>query len=384
MKYKDLSITWRGDVTSYSSIAQYSRGILEPLIKGGASVRLELTRPSSPEAVLSEWWVENFKSLTKAQPGKTTIVAGQVGNITIKSNENVVFIPDWHTKEFPLALSGILKRSQIQKFIVPNLEMKKSLEKVTDKSVKEVYPLIDVDSLNLVKPLEINGVNHNTVLFGFIGEWNNKNNISDLVISYFKTFTDKDNVALVLKTFNGSHGDLNERKKLSALIKKIKSDCKKPNLPPVILLQETMSYETILSLMKRINIYISSSRGESFGLDLISTMAMGKQVIACDHSLMRTYFEKETFNLKKIDFSYEPVTLDNKFYNISDDWARMNMESLSKNMKDAFMAYLFNQSEIKQSSKEVKKIIRSINSENQMNKLFEFLNNTYQVPQVTL
>ena len=79
-KYSDISITWNGDVTSTSGWGQYARSILEPLIKGGASVRLELMQPTRPEAILSDWWGEQFKILSKNQPGMMRINHGGLHN----------------------------------------------------------------------------------------------------------------------------------------------------------------------------------------------------------------------------------------------------------------------------------------------------------------
>ena len=359
MKYKDIHITWRGDVTSYSGTGQYARALLKPLILGGASVRLEMQPPHKPECEVEPWWAEQFQLLSKNSPGDLTIVCGPIDRVNLSHGNKTVLFTHWECKDVPTNAKVIIGKEEVIEVIVPSQEMCAMGIEQLDKPVDYVHMPIDIDSLNKVTPLSINGIDDSTILFGAMGEWNNRNNLSDTVVAYLKAFTDKDNVALVLKTFANNAQDLNERQKLLGLIRKIKEDCKRPNLPRIVILQEVMGYSTIDSLIKRINIFVCSSRGESKNYSLMRALGMGKQAIICDHTANATLCKKDTSNIYRVPYIYEPIILDKGMYNISDTWARVDCETLSTLMRDSMVDLLQKGAEMKDEGKKVKAYLRT-------------------------
>jgi len=385
MKYRDINITWKGDITSYSGTAQYARALLKPIILGGASIRIEMQPPIKPECELDPWWVEQFKILARNSPGELIINCGPLERLSFDNNKKNIVLTNWESKNVPVNSLEFFKKDEIIHVVVPNESLVQNAQGYIDKPVSCVKMPIDIDTLNKVDPLEIAGIDNSTVLLGCTGEWNNRKNLSDIVVAYLKAFTDKDNVALVLKTFANNAQDLNERKKLLELVKKIKSDCKRENLPKIIILQEVMSYNTINSLFKRINIYVCSSRGESKNISLMKSLGMGKQTIFCNHSGNSAFTNKDNINILNIPFVYEPIILDKGLYNISDCWARIDCETLSKLMNESVVKLLQNATEIKEAGKKNKNMLRQeFNVDKEVDKLVEIIRQHQTVPVIQL
>lgn len=385
MKYRDIIITWKGDITSYSGTAQYARALLKPLILGGASVRIEMQPPIKPECELDPWWVEQFKILSKNSPGELIINCAPLERLSFSNDKKNIVLTNWESKNVPVNSLDFFKKEEVICVIVPNESLISSAKGYINKPISCVKMPIDIDNLNKVTSLEIAGVDQSTVLLGTTGEWNNRKNLSDIVVAYLKAFTDKDNVALVIKTFANNAQDLNERKKLVSLVRKIKEDCKRSNLPKIIILQEVMSYDTIDSLLKRINIYVCSSRGESKNYSLMKSLGMGKQAIFCNHTANSAFSNKDNFNILNIPFVYEPVILDKGIYNISDCWARIDCETLSKLMNEAVVKLLQNGLEIKEAGKKNKNMLRqSFNADKEVEKLADIIRQHQTVPLIQL
>jgi len=349
-KYSDINITWCGDITSYSGWAQHARGVLEPLINGGANVRLEMVQPGRPETKLPKWWEETFGNLSKASPGNLAICHGGIDMFRSKpTNLPLVISTHWETQEIPSSIVGLFNESNAIGLIVPNDELRKSAERKINKPVFTVnFPI------NKLQPssnqLELSGIKDNTIVFGIVGEWNNRHNISDAVISYLRAFTSRDNVALVLKTFVHNPSSVDERQKMLNLLRQIKNDAKKPNTPNIIVIQDILSYNSMDALLSRINIYISTSRGASKDISCMRVAAAGKQCIVPDHTAYKILASARYNQIYNIRHIYEPVILTPGLYNINDSWAKIDTVQLSDLMNRAYNDLLLNASMLKEDS----------------------------------
>ena len=358
--YSDISLTWSSDLTSYSGWAQHARGILKPLLLGGAQIRLELQRPSRPEARLDKFWEEKFKILTKCSPGHVKIFHGSINNIG--NNETggpIVVSTHWETKDVPNGWLPTLRRKDISSIIVPDDTLRDSLINHVEKPVYSVPFAIDSNELKGIHPINLNGLETNTIVFGVIGQWNNRRNMSDVVVAFLRAFSDKDNVALVIKTFGNDPVNIEDRKKLIDLIRQIKKDCKKPNLPKIVMLQEICSYKTMTSLLSRINIYVSASRGESKDISMLRCAAMGKQCILSDNTAHKPIINYNNPAIYPVSGSEEPVMLSNGPYDILDSWFRSDSIMLSEQMHKAYIDLLLHGEDTRSNLKKLKSNIRS-------------------------
>jgi glycosyltransferase involved in cell wall biosynthesis len=337
-KYQDISITWEGDVTSTSGWAQHARGIIKPLVDGGASVRVNMLKPSRPEQLLDAWWEEHFKILTKAQPGVVKINHGGFQNANPNPGGGpLILMTHWETEKVPI--QWVTSFSPFNEIWVPNPVMLGDGRVSSIAVPTRVVPFpINVKSIEKVTSrADISGIKSSDVVFGAVGQWNQRRNMSDLIIAYLSEFTEKDNVCLVIKTFGNTYENIDERNKISNLVHELKRNVNRPALANIVLLRDNFSYESFLSILRRFDIYCSTSRGESKHITLGMSAAMGKQCIYVDTPCNREFTSMNSKMLFPISYVCEPVVQMGSIYSAMDYWARPDLEMTARAMRSAYV-----------------------------------------------
>jgi glycosyltransferase involved in cell wall biosynthesis len=121
-------------------------------------------------------------------------------------------------------------------------------------------------------------------LFYFAGEFVNRKNFDGMLRAYYNAFTNRDRVALVIKTaFPGKSGD-DERTQISSEIGRIKESMRRfgnpAKYPPVLLFTGTWSNTDIHRLHKTCSVFVSLSHGEGWCIPCHDALCHGKPVIA--------------------------------------------------------------------------------------------------------
>ncbi len=337
-KYKDISLTWEGDVTSMSGWARHARALLRPLIEGGASVKLNLKQPGRPELRLGPWWEEQFGILTRSTPGFVQINHGPINNI----NKNItggptVLLTHWETESIPVQWIGGIN-DHFDELWVPTEQLLDSSSAQIKIPTREILCPIDVDELNSSisrDSMDIVGLNEGAIVFGTVGHWNQRRNMSDVILGYLSEFTRKDNVALVVKTFGNNPNDPNEKQRIVQLVKELKNSINKPGMPEVILLQDVFSEATFNSIINRFSVYVSSSRGDSKDIAMQKACALGRQCVYVDSLVHKDYTALKSDLLYPVGYVNEPVIQMGTTYSGMDYWARPDVKSLGKRMREA-------------------------------------------------
>ena len=112
--------------------------------------------------------------------------------------------------------------------------------------------------------------------FYSIGEFNARKGIDDLIHTYCKTFTDKDNVRLIIKTHYKSYSDDNKQYCKSLIFDILKQYS---NYPEIICILDNMSSDEILGLHSIGDCYISLTKSEGFGLTIFDAFNYKKKII---------------------------------------------------------------------------------------------------------
>lgn len=342
-KYLDVAINWYGDITSISGNSIYARNIIKTLITNGASVRIFPIQPQAPVARLDSWWEQNLNLLINSNHGYLDIYHGNPLGFdrTNKSNFNKsVILTHWETNEVPIGWINVINSNFDYLWLTNKGTYNTSLNSGIDLPTKYCRPGLDFDSMPNDK-LSIVGVNDNTLVFGAIGAWNNRKNFSDLIISYSSEFIESDNVCLVIKTSGNNPSDPNEKVRITNLVRELRKNINNPSLPPIILLQDLYSYETLNSIINRFDIYVSASRGESKAYSLLQAMYKGKPCIIPDDMHMNydiirlnnIYHSEILYNYKTAS---EPVIQMGNYYSSRDNWSRPNTTELASKMKEAY------------------------------------------------
>ena len=338
--YKNISITWTGDITSISGSAQHARRMLEPLIEGGAHVKLEPRNPSAPEVKLSSWWISSIEKLTQSAPGMVCINHGHPGQM--RKNEiggPTVLFTHWDTYKIPIQWEKPM--AEYDEIWTPTRSMSASIQEVTGTPAKVLpFPLQDQD-FSCSPVAEIDGIPPETFVFGAVGTWNNRRNFTDVITSYIGTFSSRENVALVIKTLAVNAFDPNSRASLLRVVATIKKGFNKQDIPKIVIIQDPLEDSAMDSVINRFNCFISASRCDNKNIAMMKTMAKGKPVIvpmlhANIDIINSMNIEKFKDYIYPIAHSAMPVMQMGNYYTANDFWANINLEQLMISMKKVY------------------------------------------------
>lgn len=119
---------------------------------------------------------------------------------------------------------------------------------------------------------------------GTVLEWTRRHNI-EAFISTTMVGLPHDKGIVVIKVNRPPNVDVNaSRAEATDYISKIKTSLKVPLLPPIVFIDDLMTEEDLRGLIKTFDLYISTSRGEGVDYHALYAMAMGKPVIAPNHT----------------------------------------------------------------------------------------------------
>ncbi|HBF68050.1 MAG TPA: hypothetical protein DDW20_01855 [Firmicutes bacterium] len=108
--------------------------------------------------------------------------------------------------------------------------------------------------------------------------------IDALLKAYFATFSKKDNVCLVLKTFPNPHNN----------VKQLLDQLQTINSPEVEWIDFDLPNNELYGLYKACDCYVSTSRGEGFGLPVAEAMLARIPTIVCNNSGLKDFANENT------------------------------------------------------------------------------------------
>ena len=138
----------------------------------------------------------------------------------------------------------------------------------------------------------------------FSGNTERKHPVS-LIKSYWYAFQNKENVALVLKTYRSDYSE-KEKDAIRLSIKRLKSMTPMDNYPPIYLISHMLSNDEIIGLHKKGDCYFSTDRAEGFGLSPFMAGACGKPIIVTGFGGSTEYAKPDNSYL--IDYQLTPCS----------------------------------------------------------------------------
>lgn len=204
---------------------------------------------------------------------------------------------------------------------------------------------IDPEKYNNITPYNIAGVNEDAYVFYSIFQWTERKNPVALMHAYWYAFQNKENVALVFKTYKSSYS-IQEKESIRKTLKEVKhlivfdEDIRaKLYLIPDILSESEMS-----GLHARGDCYVSLDRGEGFGLNPFAAGACGNPIIVSNWGGSLEYAKKDNsylINCLETPVSGMPWS---PWYRGDQLWAEPNIKHAAELMKHVYE----NQKEAKQ------------------------------------
>lgn len=145
-----------------------------------------------------------------------------------------------------------------------------------------------------------------------------------LLEAYGKTFTNNDDVSLVIKTFKNPHNEVKE------LLKIFKD--KNPSYPEVIIIEEDLASEELKALYEECDVLLAPSKAEGFGLPIAEAILSGLPVITTNWGGQLDFCNDQ--NSWLVDYKFEYA--ETHFNIFGSVWAKVDVEDLAQKMLEAY------------------------------------------------
>jgi glycosyltransferase involved in cell wall biosynthesis len=172
----------------------------------------------------------------------------------------------------------------------------------------------------------------NTYKFYSISQFTDRKGIIDLVRVFCETYSEDDDVILLLKTFRDGYSLEEQKKCITAIVETIKS-CNNKKYAPVIFIKENLNFDEIQSLHNIGNCYISLPKAEGFGLGIHDAFNLNKPIITTGFGGHVEYLGSNYEGLVK--YTLEPVNKESfpkLNFDDSYEWANVDLNHVSKLM----------------------------------------------------
>ena len=172
----------------------------------------------------------------------------------------------------------------------------------------------------------------NCFKFYSINQLTDRKGILDLIKVFCETYTDNDEVGLLLKTFRDGHS-VEEQKKCISLISETIKSCNNKKYAPIVFIKENLNFDEIQSLHNIGDCYISLAKAEGFGLGIHDAFNLNKPIIVTGFGGQVEYLGNDYTGL--VNYELEPVNKNSfpKFnFDESYKWANCDLNHASKLM----------------------------------------------------
>lgn len=197
-------------------------------------------------------------------------------------------------------------------------------------------------------------VNDNFVFY-FIGEWNERKNLNDLIFAYWREFTREEEVRLLLKVNKGGLSPDVLGKNILNHLEKMKQVYRLWNkasyYPEVMVVSEYLSNEDLVRLHRSCNCFVTTSYGEATCIPLLNALYLDKTVIS-------------TKDIGAVDSEFDIITAESHevpcmcgnpplpyLYSGWETWRQVSIIDLQKKMREVFNGKQCHNSPAKVSSK---------------------------------
>ena len=171
--------------------------------------------------------------------------------------------------------------------------------------------------------------------------------------AYWYAFQNNENVALVLKTYRSDYSD-QEKEAIRRTLNRMKDIMPMPTYPKIYLIPDLLTDNEINGLHKRGDCYLSTDRGEGFGLSGAQAGSFGNPIMVTGFGGALEYAKEDNSYL--IDNSLMPVFGQpwSPWYLGTQLWSQVDIHHCSKLLRHVYE----NQNEAKQKGLKLQKFIK--------------------------
>lgn len=173
--------------------------------------------------------------------------------------------------------------------------------------------------------------------FYSIFEWTERKNPLVLFEAFWLEFANEDGVSLTIKTYVDNFSKT-KRLEIDSSIKQLKKRLNLVQYPPIYLYRNLMDRMQVYRFHKTFDCFISTHRGEGWGIPQVEAMLLGKPVISTNCGGVHEYLTDKKDALL-LPYSLVPLkenTRNNHWYTTDQNWASVDVEEVRKVMRTAF------------------------------------------------
>jgi glycosyltransferase involved in cell wall biosynthesis len=190
---------------------------------------------------------------------------------------------------------------------------------------------MSVEEFENVGPYQINGVSDDTFIFYDIFQFTEKKAPLDAIKTYWATFQNDEDVALVIKTYRSDFSD-GEKDAIRRTVRRIKNQMRMDKYPPIYLILDMLSEEQITALHNKGDCLISLNKGEGVGLVPLQAAAHGNPIIITGWGGSLEYAKPDLAYL--VDYFLEPCfgMIYSPWHDGTQWWAKADLKHASELM----------------------------------------------------
>lgn len=174
-------------------------------------------------------------------------------------------------------------------------------------------------------------------LFYSIFEWTDRKNPEALIRAYLQEFKHQENTGLLLKTYFRNFSYSN-KKMIRNKIGMIRAELGvTPEQAPIYLYLDLMDRQQVMRLHVTGDCFISTHRGEGWGLPQVEASLAGKPIISTGYGGCHEYFtDKDAYLIPYTMTPLKGMEHNQRFYNNSQQWADVDIKQVQKLMRKVY------------------------------------------------
>jgi glycosyltransferase involved in cell wall biosynthesis len=328
-----MKVKYCGPAKDYSGYGEANRHDIAALVAAGCELTTQLPNYTFE---LSEFGIlgELAKSFENRPLGYKVKILHTTPNVWPQFIEpNIYHIGRlfWETDKIPLDFA--LGAQSVQEIWTGSEYNAKAIRNAgVTKPIYIIPEAIDINIDPLLKPYIIE--NEKDYKFYSIFEWTERKNPKLLLEAFWREFEKDENVSLTLKTYLDNFTP-DKRYELNNQIKMVKKRLNLTRYAPVYLFRNLMDRRQVYRFHKSFNCFISTHRGEGWGIPQMEALLMNHPIISTNcggiHEYLKTMEHAILLNYKLV-----PLMENNRnkqWYTPDQKWAEVDINDVRAAMR---------------------------------------------------
>lgn len=330
-----MKIDYIGALQDYSGYGEAGRNDVLALLDAGVEVNSTSIHYASGYSDFGDRFDEVRQTITNKQESDVRILhitPDQFGKAVQDEGAYYIGRVFWETDKLPPEFARGC--DLVDEIWTGSKANKDAIESAGVKTPVYIIPQAINTQTPDIEPYQLEGFDG--FVFYSIFEWTNRKGPDILLTSFIEEFSDKDDVALVIKSYHKGFNRESDRF-IRREIRTIKSRCRKEDAPRVYLYTEKMDRDDIVRLHKMGDCFVSAHRGEGWGIPQVEATLYKNPVISTGYGGCHEYYTDKS--MLRIPFKMTGVSgMEgfNSFYKPDQNWAEPDRKQLRKFMREVY------------------------------------------------